>query len=241
MFVAGMMEFALEVCAQGDIATSLLHWDQAVAIYTGSLDTDGSGDGNLLYALADQFCAAFASCDEEGTSSVNREIMDQFTTGQLSLATQKCDDAETNKDRIVALMAVPMIQGTLVNANMAVKDEINQAATFAFASVILPLIDKCSEDDARALYDAVQIPPSPEIGPADAILIISTVLEDSYDCLGLSKEDVGANGEGTEAPTLSPIIGDDTNGTRDVSASHTAVHKWQSVVLPLLLAMPMIR
>ena len=68
-----------------------------------------------------------------------------------NLASRKCNDTEANKDHIVALMAVPMIQGVCDNAIMAVQDEIDQAAAFAFTTAIPPLIDNCNENDAHAL------------------------------------------------------------------------------------------
>ena len=57
-------------------------WDEGVAFYTGSLEGTaygGSGDGKLLYRLAEKRCANFGTCGASGTgaagtSQVNTEL-----------------------------------------------------------------------------------------------------------------------------------------------------------------------
>ena len=88
MFVMSEFEESIAVCksesAEHDHDTNLpsVHaWDEGVAFYTGSLEGTaygGSGDGKLLYRLAEKRCANFGTCSTEhptsGTSQVNTEL-----------------------------------------------------------------------------------------------------------------------------------------------------------------------
>ena len=70
------------ICNEHAASTVSVHaWDEGVAFYTGSLEGTaygGSGDGKLLYRLAEKRCANFGTCSTEhptsGTSQVNTEL-----------------------------------------------------------------------------------------------------------------------------------------------------------------------
>ena len=70
------------ICNEHAASTVSVHaWDEGVAFYTGSLEGaayGGSGDGKLLYRLAEKRCANFGTCSTEhptsGTSQVNTEL-----------------------------------------------------------------------------------------------------------------------------------------------------------------------
>merc|ERR1719450_1119075 len=90
MYVIREFEDAIQDCQAGciDCNDDPVHaWDEGVAFYTGSLEgTDGSGDGKMIYALADKRCANFKTCGDmgdetSGTSHVNIEIFKQFSIG----------------------------------------------------------------------------------------------------------------------------------------------------------------
>ena len=198
-----MQEFAIEHCRAG-VPTEVGHWndpvtnwDNAVAIYTGSLEgTEGTGNGHLLYTLADETCAAFKTCGEKrkstsGTSSVNLEIFSHFQDGQGFLESGECEFAQGKKDRIIQLMTVPLIQGTIRSAyileNESVDDDQQKGAAIAFAAAILPDVHFCSPDDAMVIYDQLRISRTDKV----KFLDVKLAFERNYECLGVTCADIG--------------------------------------------------
>lgn len=199
MYVIRQMEYALDECRNEDLQgnqNSASAWDEAVAYYVGSLeDTDGSGDGVLLYDLADRQCINFRTCGEgsnsaTGTSSINIKIMRAFKAGQNDLLTGQCDAAKLRKEEIETLMVVPLIQGTLRYAYTRdyelVDSEAEDAAGAAFAAAVLPLVYACNEDDAQVIYDNMRA------GLYDSDFPnVKRAFEANYQCMGISCADVG--------------------------------------------------
>jgi hypothetical protein len=245
MFVVGRMEFSIEACEQMAVDT-ISYWDQAVAFYAGSLEgSDGSGTGNLLYHLADELCPEFGTCDENGTSKVNRDILDEFKAGQSKLTRSDCNGAEGSKNRIVALMSIPMIQGVFLYIVKSNKDERDQAAGFCFASAVLPLIYDCDKESVDAIYDPLSNPQSSAAKPAIALPLIKVALESNYECLGISCEDVGdVNGQlcGRESPRTpgekDPDSKEDTeDGDEEDDSESNSVSMfpaWLSLAIPAM-------
>eukprot|EP00965_Chrysotila_dentata_P207958 6184425-Pleurochrysis_carterae.AAC.1 len=122
MYVIREFEDAIDDCNAGtpsDNANAAHAWDEGVAFYTGSLEgTDGTGAGTLLYALADKRCAETKTCgrngnSDSGTSKVNIDILAQFALGQMTINLEECSAVRPILDRIVQLMTVPLVQGSL--------------------------------------------------------------------------------------------------------------------------------
>mmetsp|Transcript_6671 Transcript_6671/g.8857 ORF Transcript_6671/g.8857 Transcript_6671/m.8857 type:complete len:395 (+) Transcript_6671:2-1186(+) len=95
MYVIRELEDAIDDCnveCTFDCNEDAVHaWDEAVAFYAGSEEgSDGSGDGALLYSLADKRCANFGTCGAggdsvEGVAKTNLDIYAQFAAGQMNL------------------------------------------------------------------------------------------------------------------------------------------------------------
>merc|ERR1711972_496969 len=96
-------------------------WDEGVAFYTGSLEgaaAGGNAAGKLSYRLAEKRCADFKTCgatgdSTSGTSYVNLKLFQQFSIGNTNLLGGLCDQTKPIVRRVVALMSIPLIQGTL--------------------------------------------------------------------------------------------------------------------------------
>ena len=92
-------------------------WDEGWAFYTGSIegtDVGGSADGGqMVYALAEKRCENFGTCDADGVSAVNTELLELWHVGQDHLLAGDCDQAAGVVSDIVPHMAVPLIQGVL--------------------------------------------------------------------------------------------------------------------------------
>ena len=204
MYVIRELEDALVDCENGcgkgdcnsDPVSAL---DEAVAFYTGALEgTDGSGKGNLMHALADKRCVNFKTCGREGnadsgTSKVNYDIFKLFDQMQEELSrttAEKCAAARITKEKIVPLMFVPLIQGTLRYAYITEKEEYSEqseAEGAAFAASVLPMVAACNMEDANVIYSNMRVGQKNSATYAD----VSAAFARQYDCLGISCADVG--------------------------------------------------
>jgi hypothetical protein len=200
MYVIREMEDALDDCQTGciDCNDDPVHaWDEAVAFYTGSLEgIDGSGNGNLLYALADKRCANFKTCGRdgqelEGSAKINHDIFQQFKAGQRDLLQGKCSDARKKKERIAQLMYVPMIQGTLryafITATESTSGEKAEAEGAIFAAAVLPTVHACNEGDAQKIYENMSV----GSGKSTDYKAVKKAFEKNYGCMKISCSDVG--------------------------------------------------
>jgi hypothetical protein len=195
MYVIREMEDALDDC----VSDSGVHaWDEAVAFYTGSLErSNGLGDGVLMYNLADKRCQDFNTCGSNGgttigQSYINHEVIREFKDGQRKLMKGDCPGARENKQRIVQLMLVPLIQGTLHFAysqysNDSGSGEKEEAQGATFAASVLPYIHSCSVDDATVIYENMKVGHEIKTDfPA-----VKKSFENNYQCLGITCSDVG--------------------------------------------------
>ena len=200
MYSIREMEDALDKCeAQEPISSAAHAWDQAVAFYTGSLEgQEGLGEGVLIYNLADALCQDFKTCDVDsnsqvGTSYVNLKVFEEFNDGIGNLNQNDCSGARANKERIVQLMTVPLIQGTLLSAfdqgTGELATEQGEAEGAIFAATILPIIHACDGQgtkNAAIVYENMKTRHTPT-----DFLKVKAALETSYQCLGLVCSDVG--------------------------------------------------
>jgi hypothetical protein len=208
MYVIREMEDALDDCNEGckleGCNDDPVHaWDEAVAFYTGSLEgSNGSGDGKLLYALADKRCKDFRTCGDmaketKGTAHTNGIIMSSFTIGSQLLTQGKCAQAKPYKELIEKMMVVPLIQGTLryayilcmkLGKSLTGKDlEKAEAEGAVFAASVLPLVYACDQDAAATIYDNMRTGQS----GAHSFGEVKSAFESVYGCMGVRGADVG--------------------------------------------------
>lgn len=212
MYVIRELEDALDDCERGcdrdecnDDAVHAL--DEAVAFYSGSLlITDKPSDGVLLWSLAQKRCTNYNTC--QGTvASVNEEIFVNFKRMQDQLLKKECAAARVTKERIVDLMFVPPIQGTLRYAyqigeqsNTASK---NDAEGAIFAAAVLPRIHACNAQDARLIADNMRLGPN-----TVDFLAVKRAFEKNYACMRITCADVGGLTDGANYfPKAQPCSG----------------------------------
>lgn len=199
MYVLREFEDALDDCKIGCIECNddpVHAWDEGVAFYTGSLEgSDGSGEGKLIYGLADKRCKDYSTCgtkgeEPTGTAKVNYDLMQQFALGQQNLVLGNCDEARVNKERAAELMAVPLVQGTIRYAHkverIPTSAEKEAAEGAVFAASVLPIVHSCSADDAEIIYKNMKV------GASDTdFLAVKKAFERQYGCMGITCKDVG--------------------------------------------------
>lgn len=188
-------------------------WDQAVAYYAGSLEGEsGLGEGILFFGLADEMCARFLTCGDDaslrfGVSYVNNVAISQFMKGQINVLKRECEQARQVKDTIVDMMAVPLVQATLlmayeqvygVNTKAAEQPKLAMQGT-AYAATILPLVHDCSPNDAQIIFDNLLFGRDEENQTKVPDFVkVKHAFERNYRCMGISCKDVGGIWQGRD-------------------------------------------
>merc|ERR1719355_391142 len=199
MYVIREFEDAVDDCKAGciDCNDDPVHaWDEGVAFYTGSLEgTDGSGSGKMLHALADKRCKNYLTCSaENGGSYVNTALFELFEKGKVALQQGKCTDIAPLKKKIVELMSVPLVQGSLRYAYKVAKlqggsKEFAEGA--AFSAAILPRIHACDASAAKVISDNMNMEISESARMSSGFAAVKTAFESVYECLGITCASVG--------------------------------------------------
>jgi hypothetical protein len=159
-----------------------------VAFYTGSLEGTaygGSGDGKLLYRLAEKRCANFGTCSTEhptsGTSQVNTELFALFANGRDWLQQGRCSSVRPLVNQIVSLMTVPLVQGSLryayKNSGAAQGASAKNAAEGAtFSAAVLPLVHYCNTASSAVVDANLKI-----VGMISFLVRIACIMHDMHD------------------------------------------------------------
>jgi hypothetical protein len=223
MYVVREFEDAIDDCQFSSIDNnygSAHAWDEGVAFYTGSREgIDGSGSGKMIYALADKRCVNYGTCvdtgasahggpgseSHSGTSQVNAELFSAFAQGASYLYNGQCLLVRPVLNRVIQLMTVPLIQGTLRYAykmgaqgpagdgtNAATSNEfLKQASEGAvFAAAVLPLVAQCNYNDAQYIYNATKL--GGYFQTMAVQMEVKARFETNYPCLGITCADIGA-------------------------------------------------
>jgi hypothetical protein len=180
------------------LSTSSVHaWDEGVAFYTGSREgaaVGGNSNGVLFYRLAEKRCANYKTCganhdSTSGTSYVNLELFRQLSIGAHSILLGQCEAARPVLRKMVALMATPLIQGTLRYAYKLDKlsgGDKERGEGAVFAAAVVPRVAYCSSSDAATIMNAMKV------GAAStSFAAVKTAFENNYACLNITCEEVG--------------------------------------------------
>lgn len=207
MYVIREYEDALDDCAKGCASDQcntdkVNAWDEGIAFYVGSLEGgDGSGDGLLSYALADELCVEFKTCGKEGQevsglSFVNSEIVRLSEPAVDLLLAEKCVETRVYVKEIVGLMTSTLVQALLRSTyetstrNVPISDNVKDVAraeASAYAAAVLPILHDCSASDAEFVYQQLDYNNDKDRDYA----AIKEVLEKHYVCMGITCEQVG--------------------------------------------------
>ena len=112
-------------CNEFSVNSGSVHaWDEGVAFYAGTLEGQfegGNGAGKLVYRLAEKRCTNFGTCGlngdaTSGTAQVNLALFPLFAEGRDMLQQGTCVEVRPIVEKIVSLMTIPLVQGTLRQA-----------------------------------------------------------------------------------------------------------------------------
>jgi hypothetical protein len=116
------IEYAIDQCENGSIDNARQEWDTAVAYFAGSMEGGLAGGksnrhGIWMYALGNEFCQDFGTCETSGEATVNEKLMFDFAKGRDSMADGQCDDLKTLvSGSMTSKLLVPHIQGIISSA-----------------------------------------------------------------------------------------------------------------------------
>jgi len=213
LYVIREMEDAVNDCNAGckTCNDAPVHaWDEAAAFYIGSLEgQSGSPKGRLLYRLAEKRCNNFGTCSCNGDSAcTNWRVIDKFTEGRGLLEEGRCSDLVGIKDRIIQLMTIPLVQGTLRYAYKIGKEKVGPkeiAEGVAFSGAILPQLAACGDGSAaKEVAKVMWI--NADTKNVDVWEIVKSNIEASAGCLGITLGDIGGRIEEPDFPSSSSTI-----------------------------------
>merc|ERR1740133_609722 len=187
-------------------------WDEGVAFYTGSLEgtaQGGNSAGVMVYRLAEKRCGNFGTCTGTGgMSQVNDELFKAgglFTQGRDLLHAGSCSSVKAVVNKIVSIMTVPLVQGTLRYAwkvgktgaadNKASDQNAKNAAEGStFAAAVLPLVHACDAAAAKTVSDHMKFGAAVYdkttgdyvSGTKPDTAKVKAALEKTYTCLGIT-------------------------------------------------------
>jgi len=197
---------------------ALRNIDAAAALYAGSMvnskaDEKHGAGGNLLYGLAQQECSHFRTCvtsnrkNDQAAAAVNENILMAFGQIQDALLKKMCVDARRQKDRVVRMHFVPLVQALLraaYNMDASYRSNIihedgseddpaicyqkQQGRGAALAAMLLPHISACRFSDADLLYKHMHMQPTSNHTSFDEV---KALLERNYACIGVTCSQVG--------------------------------------------------
>lgn len=195
MYVIREFEDALDDCQIDCIACNdepVHAWDEGVAFYSGSLEgKDGTPTGVLLHELADKRCVNFDTCidDDKSKSAVNDALFDLFNIGQSQLLRGQCEEARVTKEKIVDLMYIPLIQGTIRYAYKVGEEsggEKEKAEGATFAAAVLPRIYAANKSAADVIYNNMRVGAS-----STDFAAVKNAFESVYVDLNVKCSDIG--------------------------------------------------
>lgn len=209
MYIIYEFEDALNDCAKGCASDECKSdqvnaWDEGVAFYAGSLEgADGSGDGVLSYALADELCVDFQTCGVDGTADsghafANHEIIRLSEPAVDLLMNDMCAETRVYMEEIVDHMTSVLVQALLrstYDTSTSRTEELDATAknvargeAAAYAAAVLPILHNCSASDAAVVYEQLEYDNKDQ--DRDYVAIKS-ILENHYECMGITCEQVG--------------------------------------------------
>jgi Notch-like protein len=170
--------------------------DEAAAFYAGSLEgataTGDADKGKLVFRLAQKRCGDFGTCLSSGQAKANHEIIQKLSEAQAKLRQANCVEVVEIKKRIVELMSIPLIQGSIRYAYKVGEDSgglKEKAEGAVFSAAILPRVHACDAAKAKIISDNMKI--NAQTFMTSGFKAVKEAFEATYCCLGITCADIG--------------------------------------------------
>jgi hypothetical protein len=148
----------------------------------------------MSYRLAEKRCKNFKTCGPNhdatsGTSFVNIELFKQFAIGAHGILLGDCEAARPVLRKVVALMATPLIQGTLRYAYKIEKfsaGDKEKGEGAVFAAAIVPRVAFCNSGDAATIMNNMKVGAT-----STSFAAVKVAFEKNYACMEITCAEVG--------------------------------------------------
>ena len=245
MGILGHMHSASKHCGASELSAAQFDWDQAVALYVGSIagfvaGGPDDGDGNLMYSLANEVCSDFDTCEASGEAQVNEHILQDFAGGREALINEQCEQvSRLIENAIFPRLVIPLVQGTIKFAldyeDSSIREPDSVGTAHMIAKAVIPLINSVNATSANTLN--LEFGSFQTASPGTADNQIFEAFTYALRGLGISCEAVGqiagrgslcvptANGGGgsTEGGVVAPLPDTPTNLVDDLYVTTTYV------------------
>jgi len=174
-------------------------FDNFIALYVGAGQTLAPDwDGDMLYELAQAGGGLFDTTDTEGEAFVNSDVRELYQQIQRLMSEEKyCERDETIENlwylvnKIITRMSIPMVQ--MLIHSMKQEDQADKVRMYSLA--VIPRLSQCRPSIHSKLKDYLL---DKKYKRSDFPRIVD-LLQQSYDCLGIKCDDVGAYRDGVIA------------------------------------------
>ena len=189
MFIVHTLYSVLDSCELGRNAEEFL--DVAFSLWVGSEQAEGNNDGFLLYSIAERAEAQFtgdAIDPGQSEAKANTKLINLFNEArQLVHADDYCSSEKFGNLQVIvssmhSTMTIPLIQQLIYHLH---QEEHTFIELYAFS--IMPLIAGCNPASYNLLKHLL-VDQRFKIDDLDAVM---RALENSYNCLGITCDDVG--------------------------------------------------
>jgi len=188
------IESGVNVAAAGlkDNGNGAYAMDEFIAFWIGTNQRPGSSDGGSLYAMTQAAAEMFGTVDGvNGEANVNTDIKALYNEALAILAQERACQPDTDTmrqlwgitHRLISRMSVPLVQ-LLISAMM----EEDAERVRLYARSIVPQMSRCRQSAHRRLKEELI---DRSYDPSKRMQILVD-LQQMYECLGISCEDVGA-------------------------------------------------
>jgi hypothetical protein len=144
------MQSSIDSCESGAMETARQEWDTAVALFVGSIEgilAGGEADrhGVMMYALGNEFCEDFGTCETSGEATVNEQLISDFTSGKASMVDGECEHLKTVvSESITPKLLIPHIQG-LISSTIKINNDLGNnaellATVHVLSQTVIPIV-----------------------------------------------------------------------------------------------------
>lgn len=244
--VLSKMQSSVDSCNNGSLATAKQEWDTAVALFVGSMEGILAGSkshrhGVLMYALSNEFCEEFRTCETSGEATVNEQIMFHFASGRDSMADGECDDLNSLVSKyITPKLLIPHIQG-IISSSIKINDDLASnpellATVHILSQTVTPILESLNAGGASLLSGSFGSFSTVSRNPG--VFDIVNVFENVLDDLGIPCDAIG-NPSGynlcttSEGDTGSPNEDTPTNLADNLYVTTTYVEDRANIALDI--------
>ena len=158
---------AQTACAAKQQQQASSYWDRAAAITIGWAEGTSRGgsdtDGHLFFQIAQELCAHFDSCDENGHSKINNLVVEEFRNGLQYIQTLQCDRLQSSTGTIETLLQAVLVDNLAFHTQFAESNsnEMHCLLAYVSANAIVPFLRAVVPESANTVEAKIRVTSSP--------------------------------------------------------------------------------